>query len=108
MVRATFLVFLTFLTACDGPEAEPCPDGLVEVFSGCGEPPAGAIFLPDACYEPCDPADDRCPTGSSCVNVWVDPCVCPEGEDCCDACGSESWLCAPGFQGTLEGSDAAL
>ncbi len=97
MGRLALLWLLTMLTACGGAEEDPCPAGLEEVFRGCDEAPEGTIFLPEACYEPCEPGADACPAGSSCVKVWFDPCVCPEGEDCCDACGAEGYFCAPGL-----------
>ena len=97
MRRVTMLLFLTGLTACGGNDEDPCADGLQEVLQGCDAPPEGSIILPEACYEPCEEGSDACPAGSSCVKVWFDPCVCPEGEDYCEACGAEGFFCAPGF-----------
>jgi hypothetical protein len=73
----------------------PCPPDRVWAEPGCGEEPG--LLLPEpGCYFPCDGPDSVCETGS-CQPAWINPCVCPEGQDCCDACGGEMWLCMEGL-----------
>lgn len=81
-------------TDATGPGGE-CPPDRVWAEPGCGEEPG--YFLPEpGCYFPCDGPESFCETGS-CQLAWVNPCVCPEGEDCCDACGGDMWLCVEGL-----------
>jgi len=65
-----------------------CPFGEIWAEPGCGLASEGA---PDpACYVACSTG---CPEGTVCKTVWLNPCVCPEGETCCDACGGEGEIC---------------
>ncbi len=65
-----------------------CPFGEIWAEPGCGVDAQGGP-APD-CYVACSTG---CPDGTVCKTVWLDPCVCPEGEDCCDACGGEAEIC---------------
>jgi hypothetical protein len=68
------------------------------VFSpGCGS--GEEVTIIGGCYRPCSGATDTtsCPAPTICRRTDVNPCECPPGEACCDACGAEQWLClAPG------------
>jgi hypothetical protein len=58
------------------------------------------LELPEGCYQPCREEDDpTCPEGTSCQPADIDPCVCNEGEVCCDACSSIILICLPGGPG---------
>jgi len=65
-----------------------CPAGEIWAEPGCGVDAEGG---PEpACYVACA---SGCPEGTTCKTVWLNPCVCPEGEDCCGACGAEGDIC---------------
>jgi hypothetical protein len=68
-----------------------CPSDQVWAEPGCGGDP-GYVQPEPGCYFPCDGEGADCETGS-CQLAWVNPCVCPEGQVCCNACGGEQWLC---------------
>lgn len=80
-----------------GGPTDPCVDPSLDHYEPSGCPGDAAPILPAAgCYEPCDGPGDACAVGA-CVQVEINPCVCPEGEDCCAACGSIEWLCVEGL-----------
>ena len=65
-----------------------CPVGEIWAEPGCGVDAEGG---PEpACYVACSTG---CPDGTVCKTVWLNPCVCPEGETCCGACGGEGEIC---------------
>lgn len=65
-----------------------CPFGEIWAEPGCGVDAEGGPN--PACYVACSTG---CPDGTVCKTVWLNPCVCPEGDDCCDACGGEGEIC---------------
>lgn len=77
--------------ACEGPtayfEAASCPSS---VGPGIDTP---------GCYVECTGDASVCPDGTTCHNVEVNPCPCPDGgEDggvCCGACAGDADLCMP-------------
>lgn len=80
-----------------GEPVDPCPDPALSHYEPAACPDDFTPILPGAgCYEPCDGPGDAC-VGGACVEVQVNPCVCPEGEDCCAACGALAWLCVEGL-----------
>ncbi len=86
-------------TGTTGETGDPdlCPDPALSHYEPSGCPDDSTPILPGAgCYEPCDGPRDVCVVGT-CVEVQVNPCVCPEGEDCCAACGAIEWLCVEGL-----------
>jgi hypothetical protein len=90
-----------------------CPPNAIYASPGCGGDQGGIVPLPEpGCYEPCSlEQPDICSAGTYCARTDVDPCICDVGEDCCDACGAESYLCLPapalesGFEDTLDSQD---
>ncbi len=81
-------------TADDGSGDDgSCPPNSVDVEPGCLPGPKGMPVPEAGCYEPCDQIGAACGVDGMCQEAWVNPCVCPEGEDCCAACGGESLLC---------------
>lgn len=79
-----------------------CPDPALSHYEPSGCPDDFTPILPGAgCYEPCDGPEDTCTVGT-CSQVQVNPCVCPEGEGCCAACGSIEWLCVEGLPDACE------
>lgn len=83
-----------------GEPVDPCPDPALTHYEPSGCPDELTPILPEAgCYEPCDGPRDTCLAGT-CAQVEVNPCVCPEGEDCCAACGAIEWLCVEGLPDT--------
>jgi len=88
----------------DRPADRTCEgEGEAHFVPGCGEP---VHPLPVAgCYETCapsppggpdpEPGGGPCRNGGECVPTSIDPCVCPPGEICCDACGAQAWVCLP-------------
>lgn len=80
-----------------GTPVDPCPDPALSHYEPSACPGDEVPILPAAgCYEPCDGPGAACAVGS-CAEVEVNPCVCPEGEDCCAACGAVEWLCVEGL-----------
>jgi hypothetical protein len=77
-------------------ETGGCPPSLVPVEPGCEPAPDGVPIPAAGCYAPCEQIGAPCDAGGVCRTVWVNPCVCPDGEGCCAACGGESMLCVPG------------
>ena len=78
-------------------EPDLCPDPALSHYEPSGCPDDLTPILPGAgCYEPCDGPDDACMVGT-CSQVQVNPCVCPDGEGCCAACGAIEWLCVEGL-----------
>ena len=76
-----------------------CPAGESWFFPGCGSGEEVTIIA--GCYRPCAGATDTsCPAPSVCRRSDINPCVCPAGEGCCDACGAEQWLCLAAGGGT--------
>lgn len=76
------------------PVVDACPPGEVYAEPGCDNPFPGSHALEEAgCYEPCKEAGKPCENGGVCVEAYVNPCVCPPGEACCQACGGGSLLC---------------
>jgi hypothetical protein len=83
-------------------EPDLCPDPALSHYEPSGCPDDSTPILPGAgCYEPCDGPGDACTVGT-CSQVQVNPCVCPEGEDCCAACGAIEWLCVEGLPDACE------
>jgi hypothetical protein len=80
-----------------GEPMDPCPDPALSHYEPSGCPDDLTPILPGAgCYEPCDGSGDACMVGT-CTEVQVNPCVCPDGEGCCAACGAIEWLCVEGL-----------
>lgn len=76
-----------------GTPVDSCPDPALFHYEPSGCPDGEAPLLPAAgCYEPCDGPEATCGVGT-CAQVEINPCVCPEGEGCCAACGATEWLC---------------
>ena len=69
--------------------SDPCDEGFVWYEPGCGEE-TGLPVIEAGCYAPCEGAP--CESGL-CQLADINPCVCAEGGDCCDACGALEWLC---------------
>ena len=72
--------------------ASECPPGQEMFYPGCG---GGEDITPIApgCYTPCEPGAGICPDSMSCTLTDINPCVCPEGDVCCAACGAGQYLC---------------
>lgn len=80
-----------------GEVVDPCPDPALAHYEPSGCPDDSTPILPAAgCYEACEGPGAACATGV-CSQVEVNPCVCPEGEACCAACGAVEWLCVEGL-----------
>jgi len=78
-----------------GDAGATCPSGQDYYYPGCASEPVPAPIVP-GCYQPCTGAGDpTCPASLTCQQTTINPCVCPAGEACCAACGSEVWLCLP-------------
>lgn len=45
------------------------------------------------CYVPCEEPGALCDDGSTCTTVTENPCLCPTGIDCCEACGGQVAVC---------------
>ena len=77
------------------PVLDSCPPGEVYAEPGCGGGPATqtAGLSKPGCYEPCKKAGDACENGGVCADVWLNPCICPTGDECCQACGGGGLLC---------------
>jgi hypothetical protein len=71
-----------------------CPPSLVPVEPGCEPAPDGLPIPASGCYVPCEAPGTPCDQGT-CQTVWHNPCVCPDGEGCCGACGGETTICMP-------------
>ena len=71
----------------DSAEPVECRD----ITPGCseGETPD---FEP-GCYESCETEGAVCASGGICTTVTYDPCVCPDSEICCNACGAQALVC---------------
>ena len=79
--------------ACN-PEPGECSDDQGYFEPGCGGE-NGIVEIEAGCYQQCGSSTDTpCQTGI-CQRTDINPCVCQEGMDCCDACGQEIWLCLP-------------
>ncbi|MBN2340426.1 MAG: hypothetical protein JXX29_01045 [Deltaproteobacteria bacterium] len=69
---------------------EACTGFGQEYFEpGCDDDDSMSAIEP-GCYFPCE--GDIC-SGTVCQAVSINPCVCEEGQDCCEACGATQWLC---------------
>ena len=82
-----------FLLACTGatPDlGDECTTEQVYAEPGCGD--GGGNPITAGCYTACTGENDTCATGT-CTEAWTNPCICAEGEACCDACGGGQWLC---------------
>ena len=98
MIRIAMTAAL--LAACNGsgPDTsdptQECEAPEVYAEPGCDGDTGFATLDEAGCYTSCTgELDDSCPTGTECVEAWTNPCICAEGEDCCDACGGNQWLC---------------
>jgi len=80
-------------TPLDGPS--DCPVGTALLSPGCSTP---ETTWETGCYASCRAVGDdtSCPTGYSCQETWMDPCVPEPGvEFTCEACGMLTHLCLP-------------
>ena len=66
-----------------------CDDGFAWYEPGCGGE-EGMPVIEAGCYAPCE--GTPCESGL-CQLTDINPCICEEGMDCCDACGAHKWLC---------------
>ncbi|MBN2525162.1 MAG: hypothetical protein JXR76_02130 [Deltaproteobacteria bacterium] len=66
-----------------------CVKGTAYFEPGCGGSDVMPVIVP-GCYASCETA--RCQTGI-CQLTDINPCICNDGQDCCEACGSHEWLC---------------
>lgn len=112
----------------EGPDCEfvPCPDG-VETDGGetdggetdGGEtdgddqacPPNAVYYSPatcpnddippitEGCYEVCEKGGSGCAIDHFCQSIEINPCDCPQGENCCAACASDVTACMPVLRG---------
>jgi hypothetical protein len=80
--------------ACEQEEVEienPCEDTEQYYEPGCDE---GMPEIEAGCFVPCrDDSDTSCADGASCTLVSINPCVCNDGDVCCDACGAQAFVC---------------
>jgi hypothetical protein len=75
-------------------DADACDGGRRWAEPGCDGPPKGAQVVPVGCYQPCD-NEGACDDGGTCVEVYLNPCLCEPDVDCCQACGAIESLCVP-------------
>jgi hypothetical protein len=75
-----------------------CPPNSVPLEPGCGPAPTGVPIIEAGCYIPCTEGGSEC-GDDVCTVVWSNPCVCPDGDGCCAACGGESTVCLPAGSG---------
>jgi hypothetical protein len=75
-----------------GGAAGSCPPEQEYFEPGCGGEDT-LLFVP-GCYQPCSSEDDLCDEGL-CQLTIINPCVCPPGGGCCEACGQIQMLCLP-------------
>ena len=82
--------------ACTEMACPPSECGELERFfePGCGGE-NGIVEIEPGCYQPCGPNGDAACQSGVCQRTDINPCVCDEFENCCDACGQEYWLCLP-------------
>lgn len=78
----------------DGGTGE-CAEGKQRFWPGCAESDLVSLDGP-GCYRTCEGTSDAsCGEGTACRTAWIDPCVCPDSDGCCEACAAEQQLCLP-------------
>lgn len=71
--------------------AETCLEGQEYFEPGC----SSDSYLPEieaGCYYTCNDRESECMEGT-CQATTINPCLCEEGQTCCDACGQIIQLC---------------